>query len=60
MNYFVKTFQVKDGTVFVYNKADIERHLPDNYDIKSGLLPIITFSPGAVTVAVEVFVRKNR
>lgn len=57
MNYFVKTFKIKDGGIYTYDRSEIEDYLPEGWEIKGGAKPTITFGPGTVTVAVEVFSR---
>lgn len=57
MSYFVKTFKIKDGDIYTYDRTEIEHYLPNGWEIKGGAKPTITFGPGTVTVAIEVFSR---
>ena len=59
MNYFVKTFKIKDASIFTYDRNELEMYLPECWKIRGGAEPIITFHPGAVTVAIEVVDRRR-
>lgn len=57
MDYFVRTFEIEDCDIFTYDRRDLVDYLPEGREIKGGAKPIITFGPGTVTVAIEVFSR---